>query len=291
MIEAPAKINKGASKVSANIKNPGGRHSDYNNQYGNHDDLDEMYYYAEIGKASSGILHDVLNPISGLMLYLDFLKNSQQGSGSEIVSEAKNASDLEIDNHIQAVIESSEKLREFIRIIQKNFKQTDESNGKNGEKIHKPKIKLDEVINDVFKILSHKIRMNNVTINFIHEKIPAVSVDSMKIYQIIINLISNAIDSFDDFDNEDSKNTINIVLSKKINDQNNIEIKISDNGCGIGVDNIEDIFNQNYTTKKHGLGIGLSTTRRIIEQDFNGNIKIERIKSGGTLCKVKIPIK
>jgi signal transduction histidine kinase len=232
--------------------------------------LERMQCFAEIGKISSGMLHDILNPISGLMLYMDFLKQS-----GGIVS--KNS---DMDDQIKSITESNEKLRDFIKIIQKNFNPTKTIT-------EKESVNLNKVIEDTIKITYHKSIVNKVSITFIRSVVPSISAKTFNVYQVILNLITNAVDSFDSIPNRKTKNRINISVTSN---DGFILFKISDNGCGIEKENINKIFNKDYTTKEKGIGIGLSTTRRIIEEELNGSIKFESQKNNGTTCTVKLKI-
>lgn len=235
-------------------------------------EIEKMYCMAELGKMSPGILHDILNPLAGLMLYLD----------SAIISRGKDKDDKyrqqsDYLDHISPVIDSSNQLREFIKIIQADL--VDSENVIN--------VDISTIIENVIKILNPKTRMNNVSIVFAREKTHPLLIQKIKAYQIMINLISNAIDSFDDLSQSDRKNQIIITVTQS---DGFIFIKISDNGCGISEENLNRIFDTNYTTKKNGVGIGLSGTRRIIERDLSGSIHYTSHPNKGTICYVKIPL-
>ena len=103
--------------------------------------------------------------------------------------------------------------------------------------------------------------------------------------RVFFNLIKNAIESIQQ-KNENSTNFIGKITIEinKFND--NIIIKIIDNGQGFKIfnNNIKNILNPYFTTKKNGTGLGLSIVNKIIN-DHNGNIEFKPIKDG---AEVKI---
>jgi signal transduction histidine kinase len=67
------------------------------------------------------------------------------------------------------------------------------------------------------------------------------------------------------------------------------EIRVSDTGPGIAVDDLENIFNPFFTTKPQGMGMGLAIVRTIIEA-HHGQIVVENLPSGGALFTVRLPV-
>ena len=107
-----------------------------------------------------------------------------------------------------------------------------------------------------------------------------VTWDLNKMKQLFINLIDNAVDAI-------IKNgTILINIDKTSNDD--INIKIEDNGMGM-TDKIQsNVFNLYYTTKAKGTGIGLSIVQRIISE-HNGTISISSKRDVGTTISIILP--
>jgi signal transduction histidine kinase len=83
-----------------------------------------------------------------------------------------------------------------------------------------------------------------------------------------------------------------IVLIKTKIKSEKINIKAIDNGSGIREEIIPNIFEPFYTTKEeHGCGIGLSSTKHIVEKYFNGTISVKSRLGKGTAFEVEFPIK
>ncbi|MBC7902186.1 MAG: HAMP domain-containing histidine kinase [Gemmatimonadaceae bacterium] len=95
---------------------------------------------------------------------------------------------------------------------------------------------------------------------------------------VIENLLKNALDAME------GKGTIAIDIREN---ENNITIDVTDSGKGIAAQNISQVFKPGFTTKKRGWGLGLSLSRRIIEQFHNGQIFIKNSEPGkGTTFRI-----
>lgn len=105
-----------------------------------------------------------------------------------------------------------------------------------------------------------------------------VKIDKDQWIQVINNLLKNAAQAC----SEIAYPEISICITQT---NNNIQIAIKDNGCGISVDKYDKIFTPHFTTKSTGSGIGLSLVKQIIE-NHGGSISFTSTKSGGTVFKV-----
>jgi two-component system sensor histidine kinase PilS (NtrC family) len=109
-------------------------------------------------------------------------------------------------------------------------------------------------------------------------KIPA---DAKQLRQVFWNLGTNAVDAVQDGGKVTIKTSIN---------GNMAEVTFSDNGPGIGPDDIDKIFYPFYTTKDHGTGLGLAIAQKIVE-DHGGRITVQSGREGGvTTFKVQLPV-
>lgn len=218
----------------------------------------DLERYAVVGKIFPSLFHDILNPISGLMLYLSIIKD-------QINDETKEQMDL--------ISESSDKIKDFIKIVQQFI-----SSGV------KETISIDTITQNVMKLMSVKAKYHNIKINFIRTTNIQINYPTLFLYQILINLISNSIDSFDGINREEKY--INIIIE---NDEKGVQIKVVDNGKGISKENKSKIFKPFYTTKSSGTGTGLTNIKNIIENELGGYIKVDSEIDVGTQFTIIIP--
>ena len=69
-----------------------------------------------------------------------------------------------------------------------------------------------------------------------------------------------------------------------------VEIRLSDNGCGISEDKQDKIFAPFFTTKKHGTGLGLSISKSIIEDHRGSSLTLKSQEGKGTVFKITMPV-
>jgi signal transduction histidine kinase len=230
------------------------------------DRITRLSQLSEIGKMSSGIFHDLLNPLTSLTLYIEALSKKEKTGTTEI------------RKYLKHVTKSSKQMGDFIGLIKTYMSECEISK----------KFNVESEIRKVIELMGYKAIKSNISINFIRQSDSYIEGNPLKFYQIIINLISNSIDSYKESD----------VLKKKIvitsiKNKDNIFLTIKDYGQGISKEHIKNIFKPFYTTKPagSGTGIGLATVRHIIENDFNGSVEVKSEPFKGSLFSIKIPLK
>ncbi len=225
----------------------------------------QLYRLAEFGRLSSGIFHDLINPLTAVSLNLEQIKietDSKILSAKTYLSQA-----LLATNKMEGLISSIKK-----QISRESLIQI---------------FSLNQEIEQTIQILSYKARRAQVEIKFINEGDFKICGDALKFSQVIINILANAIETCEG-------SAKKIVIINLINTNDNIKIKISDSGTGISEENIKKIFLPFFSTKKsngRGLGIGLATTKDIIEKDFQGEILVTSIINQGSTFLINIPKK
>lgn len=230
------------------------------------EEIAQIYRFAEIGKLSSGLFHDLVNPLTSVMLNIHKIK-----------IDGENNPNLNfINEEINQAIKASEKMRDFINSVRKQIKLESSCE----------KFSLNTEINEALEILGYKIKKSKIKVNHNYKGDLFLDNDPIKFNQIVTNILANAIDSFDGLNRADK--IINISLTE---DNKNIILEISDNGQGIKMEDINQIFNSFFTTKNHkdNLGIGLSLVKKIIEESFMGEIKVDSDLNIGTKFIIVFP--
>jgi signal transduction histidine kinase len=108
-----------------------------------------------------------------------------------------------------------------------------------------------------------------------------VTGDRGKLKQVFLNLIKNSIEALD----EGGKLTIETRLA-----DNTAEIIIADDGPGISEENLEKVLTPFFTTKRRGSGLGLSVSKRIIEDHQGGSFSISSLDGAGTRITITLPL-
>lgn len=129
------------------------------------------------------------------------------------------------------------------------------------------KISVNSLINEVLELKSMKIKMEKIIIDRKYNFFEKTALNESKLFQIIENLIQNAIEAL-----QESKNPHKIItVSTKLTD-GEIQIDIQDNGIGIDSLNLTHLFSFGFTTKKSGHGIGLHMSA-LLSNELKGQLK------------------
>lgn len=228
--------------------------------------MGQLYRFAEFGRLSSGLFHDLINPLNAVSLNMEKLKSRS----SVPIDESA--------DYVEKAIISARKLEDLVAAVRKQIVREESS---------RVAFSLIDEIRYVDDVLSHKARKANVVLNF---KTPGGDIrimgDPIKFNQIALNLVANAIDSYPPgplYTNE--PRTVTVTLE---DEGDKAVLRVADNGSGISGENIDKIFEPFFTTKskKGGIGLGLAITKRIIENDFGGAISVKSEENKGTVFTV-----
>src|SRR5262249_55609818 len=140
--------------------------------------------------------------------------------------------------------------------------------------ILKTRLGIHTVVEDILALMENDFHNKNIKIHYQPFYKDKIYIDKDKIKQVILNILQNSFDAVD-FDGN-----ISIVIQQSQLD-NGIDIVISDDGLGMDKDTLEKLSTPFHSTKKYGLGLGLSMSYSIIEL-HKGRIKVESENGKGT---------
>ncbi len=218
------------------------------------------------GSLARKLAHEIKNPLTPIQLTIDRLKNkySNQLNGSETESFKDNLKI--INNQIKQIEKLVNEFSDFARMPKPIFRKNN----------------LVDLINENIKLLKELDNSINITFNKNSDSI-LIESDKEQISRVFLNLIKNSIESI----NQKAENNSN--FNKKITielnqEDSHISATIEDNGIGFSEikDNIKNILNPYFTTKKNGTGLGLSIVNKIVN-DHNGKIDFIPIKNGARI--------
>jgi len=214
---------------------------------------------ASIGRISTGIAHEIRNPLTSVKFNIQKVLSSpnieeDEREHLEIAQEGIN----QIDKIVKDILD-------FARVTRLNLDE----------------FSLPNIIDESIKLVSNELKGKEITIEKKFDPdLPTIIVDADKLRQVFINLLLNSIEAIE------NKGKIKITASPK--NKKFVKIRISDNGCGIPSEILPEIFEPFFTTKSSGTGLGLANAKKIIEQ-HNGSIYVISKKGKGTTFEIIIP--
>ncbi|MDC1028085.1 ATP-binding protein [Candidatus Pelagibacter sp.] len=226
--------------------------------------------YEAWGSLARKLAHEIKNPLTPIQLTIDRLKNKYSTDLAEKNKVDFNENLKIINNQIKQIEKLVNEFSDFARMPKPVFQKN------NLVELMKDNIKLlkelDKTIEIEFKNNVHQIFFN---------------CDKEQLSRVFLNLIKNSIESIQQ---KAQKNTNFIKnISIELNDlDDHISLIINDNGIGFDSlsNNIKEILNPYFTTKKKGTGLGLSIVNKIIN-DHNGSIEFIS-KDEGAIIKINL---
>ena len=146
---------------------------------------------------------------------------------------------------------------------------------------------LGALIQDVAKLIEIDVRDNDIDLQLdVEPELPLVSVDKVQIEQVLLNLLRNGIESISER-GSDAQRHIGVRAVLESPDQ--VKVAIEDAGVGLNPKHVQRIFKPFYTTKREGMGMGLSISRSIIEA-HGGRIWAEAVRTQGAVFHFTLPV-
>ena len=146
-------------------------------------------------------------------------------------------------------------------------------------------VDVNRLILAVLAIVRIDLQKNGVELRTqFDEKLLLIEGDKVQLQQVVLNLVMNAIDAMRPVQPRV------LSIKSKLNGHNSVQVSIEDTGIGIDSANRDQIFKPLFTTKDHGMGMGLSICRSIIE-GHEGKIWVTAGNTGGTIFHFELPAK
>ncbi len=208
------------------------------------------------GSLARKLAHEIRNPLTPIQLTIDRLKekysNLLKGKDSENFKDNLKI----INNQIKQIGNLVNEFSDFARMPKPTLRENN----------------LINLIKENIKLLKELDNTIEIDLSSNSEKI-ILNSDKEQISRVFLNLIKNSIESIQQKTVNDSNFNKKITIELTENDDH-INLVIVDNGIGFGKfsENIKDILNPYFTTKKNGTGLGLSIVNKIIN-DHNGKIE------------------
>lgn len=140
-----------------------------------------------------------------------------------------------------------------------------------------------DLVRQAKKTLANRLHLVSVSVDLEHEE-REIEVDPFKFASVIVNIMSNAIDSMPDGGRLEVKSSFFERDGREL-----LDLSISDTGCGIEEENMKRIFEPFFTTRPDGVGLGVPVSKKIIEA-HNGELIITSKVGEGTKARILVPV-
>ncbi len=231
------------------------------------EEMIRMDRLVSLGELSSGIAHEIRNPLAGI-------KTTAQALGEEM------GHDDPKREYLNRITKEINRLNGLLKTFFSFAKP---------QKLNPVVCNIRDIVNEIIPLLIKDIA--NRGINFIEEyapDLPKVRVDFNQIHQVFLNLFLNAIQAMPS-GGELKIEAEPIALAPLVNPgKDYVRISISDTGRGIPARDINKIFDPFFTTRPKGIGLGLSITYQIIKK-HGGSIRVESKVDKGTTFILTLP--
>jgi PAS domain S-box-containing protein len=222
-----------------------------------------------LGKLSSGIAHELRNPLAGI-------KTTAQALSEEMTRDDTRR------EYLNRITKEIDRLNELLKTFFSFAKP---------QQLNLVRCHIRDIINEIIPFLIKEIADKGIHfVEDYHPQLPKIKADKSQMLQVFLNLFLNAIQAMPNGGELRIEASPLISSSMDGSKQNLIKIVISDTGRGIPPHILHRIFDPFFTTKPRGIGLGLSITYQIIKK-HGGSIKVESEWEKGTSFVISLPEK
>jgi PAS domain S-box-containing protein len=207
-------------------------------------DLAHVTRVTTMGELAASIAHDVNQPLSAIV-------NNGSACLRWLASEEPNLD--EARDAARRIIRDGNRAGEVITRIRSLLRKTD---------AEKARLDINQTIREVVALTRNEAAGKGVAIRMeLAAGLPPVLGDRVQLQQVILNLIMNGIEAMSSVTDRPRE----LLISSHQHESDKALVSVRDSGVGLGGQDLERIFDAFYTTKSHGLGMGLAISRSIVE--------------------------
>ncbi len=226
------------------------------------DRRDRVQQLARLGELAGGLAHELKNPLSTIKLNLQLLQEDLVGLPGVESSRAR------VSTLRKEVDRLGHTLDDFLRFAGRL-------------ELHSKPTRLNDLVRDLVDFFRPQSQAANIRLHAsLCQEEPVCPLDPNLIKQALLNLMLNAVQAMPEGGD--------LIIRTHV-DQSRVYLDVADTGSGVAPGAESHIFEAYYTTKKGGTGLGLATTRRIIEE-HRGHISFTSEPGKGTNFRLDLPL-
>ena len=238
---------------------------------------------ASLGEMAASVAHEVRNPLASIKTSMQMLLDDLAGDGAGMTgkSDVVMVDDDMLDS-VRVVLKEVERLDSIVRDLLLFSRP---------RSLHPVECNVVDICERVLSLIAARCAEAGVVVHRAYLDAPPVLVDIAQLEQVLLNLCINAVQAM----REGGILTLSCQVRqmpapdapRRVGSW--LEIIVSDTGPGIAVDQIDRIFQPFYTTKAHGIGLGLPISRRLVE-DHSGILSVESRPGFGATFSISLPL-
>ena len=218
-----------------------------------------------MGEMASTLAHELNQPLTAIANYLKGCRRLLEGSGDERAGMVRDAMDKAAEQALRAG-QIIRRLRDFV------------ARGESERRIEN----LSKLVEEASALALVGAKEVGVRVSFRFDpRVRLVLADKIQIQQVLLNLMRNAIEAMQDCPRRE------LVISTRALEGRMVEVSVADTGPGIADEIASQLFQPFVTTKRHGMGVGLSISRTIVEA-HGGRLRVEPNPGGGAVFRLTL---
>lgn len=224
---------------------------------------------ASVGFLAAGVAHEVNNPLTAIR----WSSESLESRLAELLKDCPDDEVAVVQQYIAMIQTESERCQEITKKLL-DFSRNQDSQRSSQDVV--------SIIREVLSLITHMKKFREATLQLNSPDHCELEISGHEIKQVLLNLVANALDS------TEGTGTVTVDVVER---PEHVEIQITDDGCGMNEETIENLFQPFFTTKEtgQGTGLGLSISDRIVT-DHGGRISATSDGPGlGSTFKIRLP--
>lgn len=219
-----------------------------------------------MGQLSSSLAHELNQPLTAIMNYAEAARQMVEIGGERSLPK--------VQEFLAKTAEQAERAGQIIRRL-RNFVEKGP--------VERDLEALNRVVIDAANLATIGTRVDGIRVHFeLDEALAPISIDKIQIQQVVVNLVRNAVEILRGADRRE-------LTIRTVGGPDWQEVIVRDTGPGIAPEIVDKLFTPFLTTKKDGMGIGLSISQSIIEA-HSGRLLAEPNPGGGTIFRFRLPV-
>jgi C4-dicarboxylate-specific signal transduction histidine kinase len=230
-------------------------------------ELAHLMRVAVLGGLSGGIAHELKQPLAAI------LSNAQ---AAQAMLAKENLDREELGNVLEDIVQEDSRAGEVIHRLRSLLRK---------EKLQSVPVSMNELIMSTLRIIHSELMNRKVKVETdLAEGLPAVSGDLVELQQVLLNVLMNAMEAMGS--TPPALRTLSIATRES--KHGGVEVSIRDRGHGMSPEQLARVHQPFFTTKKSGLGLGLSICSTILES-HRGRLTLSSAGDGGIVATISLP--